>query len=61
MNYVKEKGEFGAERTPNAESLKRKEVFQDAKEDVLAECRKPGGEKVPDHAEEANSQITQVI
>lgn len=27
MNYVKEEGEFGAERTPNAESLKQKEVF----------------------------------
>ena len=28
---------------------------------VLDECKKTGGEKMPDHAEEASSQITQVI
>lgn len=28
---------------------------------MLDECKKTGGEKMPDHAEEAGSQITQVI
>lgn len=50
------KGEFQAERTANAKSLK----WMQGKTRV-AECRKPGLEKMPDDAVEANSQVAQNV